>query len=458
MHQKKSRKLSASLLARQLEDGAVTAVELLERCLSRIDSSESKSVFIKVTRERAFQEARASDERRAKGERLSPWDGIPIVWKDLFDLKGETTTAGSLVYQNGQPAAQDAEVVAACRQRGLVSLGKTNLSEFAYSGLGLNPHYGTPHNPCGRDEPRAPGGSSSGSAVAVAAGIAPVGVGTDTAGSVRVPASFCGICGFKASQDRYSDKGCFPLSSSLDSFGGLANSVEDLIQIDALMRWRAPPSTEVADVGTLSFVIPETIVFDRVEPEILARFEELVVHLRNAGASIVRRPFPIFEEVTNLFKTHGTLTVAEAATLHESLLTGERASLMDQRVRERMLTARNFSASDYIHLQWARDRLENEVEKDLNGSFLLFPTTAITAPKIGDLEASDELFVETNMRALRNTMLGSYLGTPGVSLPIGMGRDDLPVGALISAPKWNDDRVLAAAGAVEMVVKQQAGL
>lgn len=458
MHQKESRKLSASLLARQLEEGAVTAVELLERCLSRVDSGENKSVFIKITRERAFQEARASDERRARGERLSPWDGIPIVWKDLFDLKGETTTAGSLVYQSVQPATQDAEVVAACRQRGLVSIGKTNLSEFAYSGLGLNPHYGTPSNPCGRDEPRAPGGSSSGSAVAVAAGIAPIGVGTDTAGSVRVPASFCGICGFKASQDRYSDKGCFPLSSSLDSFGGLANSVEDLVQIDSLMRWRAPASTEVADVGTLSFVVPETIVFDNVEPEILARFEELVVHLQNAGASIIRKPFPIFEEVTSLFKTHGTLTVAEAATLHESLLTGERASLMDQRVRERMLTAGNFSVSDYIHLQWARDRLEKEVENDLSGSFLLFPTTAITAPKISDLEASDELFIETNLRALRNTMLGSYLGTPGVSLPIGRGRDDLPVGALISAPKWNDDRVLSAAGAVELVVNQQADL
>lgn len=447
-----SQRPSANELAQKLQSAELTAVGLLEQCLDKIDGLSQDSVFINVTRTRALREARASDERRQRGYPLGLWDGLPVVWKDLFDVKGEVTTAGSIVYRDAEPASKDADVVDAASRQGLVCLGKTNLSEFAYSGLGLNPHYGTPGNPAKPDEAYAPGGSSAGSAVAVASGLAPIGIGSDTAGSVRVPASFCGIVGFKASQNRYSKQGCFPLSSSLDSFGGFGNTVEDVIQIDSIMRGKAVAEAETTELGKLDFLIPETVVFDDVEPAVLDCFEKFVRSLQNCGASVRRESFPIFSEVAGLFQEHGTLTVAEAATFHSDLLSSDRANLMDQRVRERMNTASQYSVSDYIRLQWARERLERQVSKELNGASLLFPTTAITAPRIDELEASGALFKRLNLMALRNTMLGSYLGTPGVSLPIGVNDSGLPIGALISAPNNMDEKVLAVARAVEMSI------
>lgn len=441
--------LSATQLAGMLQAGDVTAVELAERYLDRIQQYHDQSVFITVTKTRALAEAKASDERRLNGNALSPWDGIPIAWKDLFDTKGDITTAGSTVYASAKPAEHDAATVAACRDLGLVCLGKTNLSEFAYSGLGLNPHYGTPVNPYSDEAPRAPGGSSSGSAIAVAAGLAPVAIGTDTAGSVRVPASFCGLAGFKSSQNRYDKQGVFPLSSSLDSLGPLAHCVDDLIVLDALMRGLAAAPSELIDPAGLEFLIPETIVLDDVEADILSRFEEAVGRLKQAGIRIDRAPFPIFDEIMNLFAAHGTPTVAEAATFHADLLNSEQANQMDQRVRARMMTASGFSAQDYVRLQWERERLQEAAGNILGNKCLLFPTVAMTAPALAPLEADDAFFAETNLMALRNTILGNFLGMPGVSLPIGMDANGLPIGALISAPFGQDDRILAIANAIE---------
>lgn len=441
--------LSATQLASLLQAGEMTSVELTERYLNAIAQHHDQSIFIKITKARALAEAKASDARRLNGTLMSPWDGIPIAWKDLFDTEGDTTTAGSKVYADGKPAERDAPTVAACRDLGLVCLGKTNLSEFAYSGLGLNPHYGTPVNPHSDEMPRAPGGSSAGSAVAVAAGLAPVAIGSDTAGSVRVPASFCGLAGFKSSQNRYDKQGVFPLSSSLDSLGPLAHCVDDLIVLDALMRGHAAVPASQINLADLEFLIPETIVFDDLQADIRTVFEESVDRLEQAGIRISRGPFPIFEEIMNLFAAHGTPTVAEAATFHADLLSSERADQMDQRVRTRMMTASGFTAQDYIRLQWERERLQETAGKILGDKCLLFPTVAMTAPPLAPLEADDELFATTNLKALRNTMLGNYLGMPGVSLPIGVDAKGLPIGALISAPFGQDDRILAVAKAIE---------
>ncbi|MCR9238965.1 MAG: amidase [Alphaproteobacteria bacterium] len=448
--------LSATQLASMLQTGEMTAVELAERYLDDIAQHHDQSIFITITKSRALAEAKASDTRRVNGTLLSPWDGIPIAWKDLFDTKGDTTTAGSKVYANGKPAESDAATVAACRDLGLVCLGKTNLSEFAYSGLGLNPHYGTPVNPYSDEMPRAPGGSSSGSAIAVAAGLAPVAIGTDTAGSVRVPASFCGLAGFKSSQNRYDKQGVFPLSSSLDSLGPLAHCVDDLIVLDALMRGHTPAPTAHIDLADLEFLVPETIVFDDIEADIRTNFDESVDRLQTAGIRISHAPFPIFAEIMNLFAAHGTPTVAEAATFHAALLSSERADEMDQRVRTRMMTASGFSAQDYIRLQWERERLQEVAGNMLGDKCLLFPTVAMTAPALAPLEADDDFFAETNLKALRNTIFGNYLGMPGVSLPIGVDRKGLPIGALISAPFGQDDRILSIAKAIEPFMQTAA--
>lgn len=454
MHQNRNDNRTASRIAGLLQAGEVSAVDLLQDYVARIKGAADQSIFIGLTEDRAFREAAASDARRRSGQPRSPWDGVPVAWKDLFDLKGETTTAGAAVYRDAPTAEADADVVAACERGGLICLGKTNLSEFAYSGLGLNPHFGTPRNPAGKAEARVPGGSSSGSAVAVAAGLAPIAIGSDTAGSVRVPAGFCGIAGFKSTQARYSTKGVFPLSSSLDSLGSFALSVEDLIGIDALMRGQWTEVGAAPRPADLDFIIPESIVFDAVEPDILARFADLERALKEAGARIERRPFPIFDEVARLFQAHGTLTVAEAYTFHETLLKSDKADRMDQRVRERMMSAGQFSVQDYIRLHWARTRLRQETAELLGDRFLLFPTTPMTAPEIAPLDASPDLFKSVNLMALRNTMPGSYLETPGVSLPIGTDEKGLPIGALVSAPYGQDDRVLAAARSMEAVIEQ----
>lgn len=444
--------LTASTLANELSRKVISSVELVSNCLERIEAHGDLAIFIELTAERALEEARASDERRARSELLSAWDGIPIAWKDLFDIQGLPTTAGAKVRANAEPAKQNAAVVAACNSAGLISLGKTNLSEFAFSGLGLNPHYGTPVNPWSGEDPMAPGGSSSGSAVAVAAGLAPLATGSDTAGSVRVPASFCGIAGFKSSQNRYDMTGTFPLSRSLDSLGGFAHCVADLIGLDRLMRGQQLEPLSNPKPADLEFVIPKSVVLEGVAPDITDCFEDMVRVIESIGAKVRREDFPIFQEFADLLSRHGTLTVAEAATVHKTLLASEEADLMDQRVRTRMSGGGKYTVQDYIHLQWERERLQAETAKQLGDDILLFPTVAITAPPIAELEADDALFVKTNLLALRNTMIGNFLGTPGVSLPIGKDRNGLPIGALLSAPFGQDDRILGVASAVEEAV------
>lgn len=444
-----TRCMTATAMARALADGARTARDLVEQSLDRVDRHGDRAVFITLTADQARADATASDARRANGVPFSAWDGIPVAWKDLFDVTGTPTTAGSAVYAGRAPSTRSASVVAACARFGLISLGKTNLSEFAYSGLGLNPHFGTPVNPHSRGDARAPGGSSSGSAVAVASGIVPVAIGTDTAGSVRVPAAFCGVTGFKSSQERYDRGGVFSLSTSLDSLGAFAHSVEDLITIDAMMRGvrSSPPVTLRPD--DLEILVPDTIVSDGLEPGVAEAFETAVGRLRAAGCRIERSAFPIFQEVSDLFARHGTLTVAEAATRHAGLLASDDAARMDPRVRARMMTAASFTAQDYVILQWERERLQAKVTAELGSRFMLFPTVAITAPSLAALEADDTHFVATNLMALRNTMLGNYLGMPGVSLPIGTDAAGLPVGALLSGPHRSDDKVLAASLGIE---------
>ena len=439
---------SAAQLASGLARGEFTAQELLHEVLTRAQTAAAAGVFITLMPDQALAEARASDARRRQGASLSAWDGIPIAWKDLFDIEGIVTTAGSAVRRNAAPAEQDAALVATCRGLGLVSVGKTNLSEFAYSGLGLNPHFGTPRNPGTAQPDRAPGGSSSGSAAAVAAGIVPVAVGSDTAGSVRVPAAFCGIWGFKASQAHYPIEGVFPLSSSLDSIGTFANDAVDLVEFDGLLQGRMASDLPAAAPADLSLVIPETVVFDGIEAGVLERFDAFVRRLVEAGVRIERMSFGPFAETSTLFDRHGTLTVAEAYKLHHELLTSDAAARMDQRVRRRIETATGFSARDYITLRSARHRLMRETAEILRGRQMLCPTVAITAPFIPALEADDDLFVATNLMALRNTMLGSFLGMPGISLPVGSDPNGLPVGALVSGPAGSDNAIMTSGEAM----------
>ncbi|WP_182911622.1 amidase family protein [Paracoccus sp. JM45] len=441
--------VSATALAARIAAGELTSEALIAACFAAIKEHGDDAIFITLTEEPALAAARESDARRKAGRPLSDWDGIPVAWKDLVDIPDTPTTAASAVYEHATPPAQGAVIYENCTKAGLICIGKTNLSEFAYSGLGLNPHFGTPVNPHSGGDPLAPGGSSAGSAVAVAASLVPLAIGTDTAGSVRVPASFCGITGFKSSQTHYDKTGIFPLSDSLDSVGSFAHSIADIATFDAILRGETPRETPTGSTQKPNLVVPTNVVMDGVEPDVAACFDHALEKLQNAGYTVTRRAFPIFDDVVALFAKHGTLTVAEAATLHKDLLASPDADKMDQRVFDRMGTATQFSAQDYIQLQWDRARLERAVAADLGRDILVMPTVAITAPSIAALEADDDFFAQTNLLALRNTMLGNYLGMPGVSIPAGHANNGAPIGVLFSMAQSSDLDLLSHCHAIE---------
>jgi len=329
------------------------------------------------------------------------------------------------------------------------------MTEFAYSGIGLNPHFGTPLNPYG-STPRVPGGSSSGSAVAVARGLTPVAIGTDTSGSVRVPAAFNGVVGYKSSAGRYPMEGVFPLSRTLDTLGVFARSVADAILIDKAMRGAAPVLAPPAPIQGLRLIVPTTIVLDDCEPEVLANFEASLAALAAAGAVIERRPFPIFDEIGALHKRFGLIVAHEAYALHRERIAGPAAAVMDRRVVKRLAAAKALDPSALPALLEARRALVKRAAATCGGALVTYPTVAHVAPAIARLDNDDEVFAQVNMKTLRNTMLGNMLDWCGVSLPNGFGADAMPTGLLLSGRPGEDDRLLAAALAVEETVAAAA--
>jgi aspartyl-tRNA(Asn)/glutamyl-tRNA(Gln) amidotransferase subunit A len=446
---------SIAQLSVLLQSGALDPIALLEETLDAVEVYPDKAIFTVLTKERARAEAEASRRRLREGRSLGVLDGVPIAWKDLFDMAGLPTTAGSRVLADAAPAERDAAVVRALAGAGMVSIGRVNMSEFAFSGLGINPHYGTPRNPAApAGEHRIPGGSSSGSAAAVAAGLVPVSIGTDTGGSVRIPAAFTGIVGYKASRGRYSMEGVFPLARTLDSLGPLCRTVQDAVWVDAAMRGR--PASEAlprADLAGLSLVIPETVFFDGAEPEVVAAFEAGVERLAKAGARIRREAFPEFAEIFAVMARHGALVTAEAFVLHRERIKGEAAAGMDPRVVKRTLLGEKITLADYLETQAARERLTAAVEARLGPeSLLISPTLPHVAPLTQPLVDDEELFFATNGKTLRNTLVGNFLDWCGVSLPCGTGAAGMPAGLLVSGPRGSDARVLAVASVVEGLV------
>jgi len=443
----------AITLAESFATGESDPVQALDAAMAK--SATVDHVFISLCPQRARREARASAERWKAGQPLSALDGVPIAWKDLFDVSGSVTTAAAAVRRDVSPALLDATTVGLLSRAGLVCVGKTNLSEFAYSGLGLNPHFGTPINPHGMDQPRIPGGSSSGSAVAVAAGIVPIAMGTDTAGSLRIPAAFNGLVGFRSSCKRYNRDGVFPLAHTLDSVGPLTRSVRDLLAIDDILRARTQPTSSVPrSLAGQRFWVDEAVIFDpRTEHAVRDNLMRSLTLLKNAGALIDLRPSPAFQATLTLIEQQGWLGAAEAFALHQPLLDSDAAQQLDPRVRRRLEAARQLPASQLISLYSARERLQQQLTDELDGAFLITPTVAHVAPPLSALEADDALFVKTNLATLRLTMPGSLLNLPGVSLPTGLDAAGLPTALLISAPAGEDSRLLRAALAVEAALR-----
>lgn len=445
---------SIAQLSVLLNTGALDPVTLVEQVFDAIDAHADGAIFISRTRERALAEAAASCKRIREGRSRGLLDGIPIGWKDLFDMTGEITAAGSKLLMRDNPAAtKDAAVVAALADAGMVSVGRLNMSEFAFSGIGINPNFGTPGNPRSTDVARIPGGSSSGSGVAVAAGLVPVTMGTDTGGSVRIPAALNGIVGYKATRGRYDMSGVFPLSGNLDSLGPLCRTVSDAVWIDAAMRGAIVPTVRASRLEGLEVIIPTNVVFDGTEPGVIAAFEETVARLEAAGVSFVRAAMPGFSELLELMSNHGALVTAEAYWLHQARITGADAGLIDPRVVARTRIGADISMTDYIDILDARRRLIAESEAFIGNRLVAFPTVAHVAPPVAPLKTDDDLFVATNAKTLRNTMLGNFLDWCGVTVPCGTGDAGMPVGFLLSGPADTDETVLAAALAAEATIR-----
>ena len=444
---------TAAALGADLRAGRLDACELIEETLAAIADHPDRAIFTEVTADRARREALAARTRLRAGAPLSPLDGVPVAWKDLFDFEGRVTTAGSVVLKSNPPAARDAALLEAAGRAGMVAVGLVNMTEFAYSGIGLNPHFGTPRNPNDAAVHRAPGGSSSGSGVAVAAGLTPLAIGTDTGGSVRVPASFNGVVGYKSSTGRFPMQGVFPLSPTLDTLGPLAHTVEDCALADAALRGVLVPEARRGPVSMLRIFIPETLVFDGCQRAVVDNFEAAVERLAKAGARIERGALPQLAAVLELIARHGHLLGAEALLLHRDRVLGPDADRIDRRVAKRIRLARDMTATDLVAVQQGRARLIAEANAAIGDAIVAFPTTPHVAMPIAPLEADDDLFSRENLKTLRNTMVGNFLDWCGVAMPNGRDAEGMPTSLLLSATHGRDVAVLSAALSAEPFIR-----
>ena len=440
-------------LAQELDSGSTTAVALVEDAIARAadPAGEGRRVYLKRDDAAARAAASAADRLRAARLTPSPLSGLPFSIKDLFDVTGEVTTAASRALADAKPALADAPAIARLRRAGAVAIGRTNMTEFAYSGLGLNAPFATPRNPWDRATGRIPGGSSSGAAVSVTDGMAAFAIGTDTGGSVRIPAALCGITGFKPTARRVPTAGAFPLSSSLDSIGPLAPTVACCALVDAVMRGVEPIVPPPLPLTGLRFGVPQSYVLDALDKDVSAAFSAALTKLSRAGARIVDVEFDSLTRIPEL-SPHGGVLAAEAYAVHRKLLESK-GDLYDARVRTRIMRGANLSAADYVDLVAARRAMIAEADA-VTAPFdaMLLPTVAIVAPPIAALDADEKLYGDTNLLVLRNTTVGNYLDRCALSIPC-HARGSAPVGLMVMGETMGDDRLLAVGLAIEAALQ-----
>jgi aspartyl-tRNA(Asn)/glutamyl-tRNA(Gln) amidotransferase subunit A len=440
-------------LSAKLRKGKLDAVELTESVLDGIAKCDDKAIFIAMLPERARSEATAARKRLKAGNPASLVDGVPIGWKDLFDIKGRVTSAASVVLKSNPPAEADAALVQVGAKAGMVSVGTLNMTEFAYSGIGLNPHYGTPRNPHDSKVHRSPGGSSSASGVVVAKGLLPVAIGTDTGGSIRIPASFNGVVGFKTSTGYYPMDGVFPLSRTYDTLGPLAQTVEDCVLIDAVLRGQKRVGVKKATVSSRTFIVPTNVVFDGVEDAVATNFENALSRISKVGGKIKRVAFPAFDAILKLVSTRGNILGAEALHVHFDRVNGPDAARMDQRVVQRIKLAEKMTAVDLVEIIHQRKQLITATTDLIGDCIVVCPTTPHVAMAIAPLEASMEEFFRVNTKTLRNSTLGNFLDWCGLSIPCGTDRDGMPTGFLLSAPHGSDAQILSTGLVLEALIR-----
>ena len=439
-------------LAEDLDSGRSSARKLVDQCLARIadTSGEGARTFIHVDAEAAIEAAEAMDRLREVKAAPSAYAGIPVSIKDLFDIKGQVTRAGSRALDDSPPAEADAPVVARLRRAGFVVIGRTNMTEFAYSGIGINPHYGTPKGAWQRSVGHVPGGSSSGAAVSVVDGMAHGALGTDTGGSCRIPAAYNGIVGFKPTQRRVPLDGGVPLSFSLDSFGPIARTVGCCAVLDAVLADEPVIPLQPRPIRGMRLAVPTTIVLDELEDAVARTFDRTLETLSREGALIERIAVPEFLDVAQM-NAKGGFSAAESYAWHRYLI-ASKGDIYDPRVASRIMRGESQSAADYVDLLGARRSLIARITVRLAPyDAMILPTTANTPPRIAEL-ADDKAFTRANLLALRNCSLINVIDGCGISLPAHR-EGEVPVGLMLAATGGADRRIFELAAAMEGVIR-----
>ncbi|MFL5165002.1 MAG: amidase [Microvirga sp.] len=418
----------------------------LDATLDRIEGGRSgKHVFMKLYPDAARAAADAADARKRAGITLGPLDGALVSIKDLFDVAGEPTTAGSKLRRDAAPAAADAPVVARLRRAGAVILAKTNMVEFAFGGIGLNPHHGTPGSAA--DPSRVPGGSTSGGAVSVGEGTSDITIGSDTGGSTRIPAAFNGVVGFKPTARRVPLEGAFPLSYALDSIGPLARTVQQCADADAVMAGEEPRPLGRRALAGLRIGVPRGRLFQDTDAVVAAAFEASLGRLSAAGARVAEHDIEDLLAGLAEATAPASLAAVEAAEVHKDWLES-RAAEFDPRVQTRILRGAAIPAATYIRMLRRRAALAAALDARLAAvDVLALPTVPVVPPPIAPLIADDDLYMRTNLLVLRNTMIANFFDLTSISLPI--PGTALPVGFMLIARNGRDRDLLAIAAAVE---------
>lgn len=438
-------------LAARLDSGKTTSRDLVEWAAQQLQEcgEDGQRSFVEHDLTAARELADTIDKRRARGDSLPPFAGIPVTVKDLFDVAGQTTRAGSLL-RDGEPAAPaDAEAVSRLRDAGFIVIGRTNMTEFAYSGLGLNPHFGTPRNAWDRDNERIPGGSSSGAATTVAWGISAAGLGTDTGGSCRIPAAFNGIVGFKPTAARVSMAGCFPLSASLDSIGPLANKVSCCAILDQILS-NLPALGQVAP-SDVSIIVPTNVIDWGLDAEVARAFVRTIATLHDHGLPINYAKVDLIDEADEI-NGESILSVYECYRHHEAWVNDPK-SPCDPMVRARIMPGQSIPEARYREVLNRRRAITRDFQAHFGDrTFMATPTVSIVPPRIRDL-ADEKDYRRINRQVLRTTSLANCLDGASISLPCHRA-GEAPVGFMLTGAMSSDLRLLALARSVERLVRQ----
>lgn len=438
-----------------IENGRLDPRELTDYYLHRAGTFESaESGYVRLTEERARREADAAADRAKAGFRRSPIDGVPLSWKELFDAEGEPSTACSNLLKDNI-ATRDAVSLERATRAGAILLGKTAMTELAFSGLGINPIFGTPTNPFDTGAARAPGGSSSGAGVSVARNCAAASLGSDTGGSVRIPASWNGLVGLKTSWGRVPLAGTVPLSPAFDTIGPLTRTVADAA---ALFNILARAKADIRDVSLHdhAVLVPDNLVFDQLGRGIAKVIDQAIHNLGEAGLRIEFRTLPSLERIQNLTWGGPSLLLAEAYALWGTRVENE-GDKMFASVASRFLMGRHGSSAELAQGLLIRDEIKAQYAEETAGfDAVLMPTVASNPPEIAPLLEDDSAYGEANALALRNTTIGNQLELCALTLPVGKDALGLPVGLMAQAPLGDDEKLLRLGRAMELALSERS--